>query len=149
MDAIRSWLCVGKYRETLDEENLMALKIGAVLQLAEAIAYTRINALYLPVDDGIAIPEQYIRSGVAFVLEAKRSGQQILIACGAGISRSAAFAVAILKEAEDISLVTALRAVQSAHHESLPHPAVWESLCTYYQEDVPFDEVLRGRHSKA
>jgi len=137
---------VGKYRETLDEDHLIASNIGAVLQLAEAITYTHIQALYLPVDDAIPIPERYIRQGVTFVLQAKVSGQRILIACGAGISRSAAFAVATLKEVEGLSLVAALRAVQSAHPESLPHPAVWESLCTYYQEDVPFDEVLRGRH---
>jgi protein-tyrosine phosphatase len=115
MYTIRSWLCVGKYRETLNEDALIAAKIGAVLQLAESIPYTRIQALYLPVDDGIPIPEHYLRQGVAFVLQANASGQRILIACGAGISRSVAFAVATVKEAEDLSLVAALRVVQSVH----------------------------------
>jgi hypothetical protein len=137
-------LCAGKYRETCYEDLLLSANIGAVLQLAEPVSYPRIQSLFLPVDDGVPIPHPYLRQGVTFALQAKASGQHVMIACGAGISRSAAFAIATVKEAEEISLVAALHVVQSGHPAALPHPAVWESLCTYYEEEVAFEEVLRG-----
>jgi predicted protein tyrosine phosphatase len=60
-----------------------------------------------------------------------------LIACGAGISRSVAFAVAVLKEEEDLSLREALRQVRAKHPGAMPHPALLKSLSEYYGEDVP------------
>ncbi|MBN2006692.1 MAG: dual specificity protein phosphatase family protein [Anaerolineae bacterium] len=137
MDAIRSWLYVGKYRETLDVDLLSAKKIGAVLQLAEAVTYPDIVSLYLPVEDGIPLPDHFLRQGVDFVLSEKRREQTVLIACGAGMSRSVAFAVAALKEAEDLSVLEAFRVVKEHHPESLPHPEIWESLCAYYHEVFP------------
>jgi protein-tyrosine phosphatase len=75
---------------------------------------------------------------VDFVRAEKRHGHIVLIACGAGISRSATFAVAALKEEEGLSLLDAYRVVKSGHPGAMPHFALWESLCGYYQEDVPF-----------
>ena len=141
MNAIRPWLYVGKYRETLDANLLAARKIGAMLQLAEEVTQPNITALYLAVDDGVSLPEHLLRQGVDFVLSAKQHGQIVLIACGAGISRSAAFAVAALKEVEGVSLLQALRIIGKRHPESLPHPAIWESLCTYYDEKASIRDM--------
>jgi protein-tyrosine phosphatase len=77
------------------------------------------------------------------VREHKRLGQRVLIACGAGINRSTAFAVAVLREEEGLSLLDAFRAVKRQHREAMPHPPVWESLCSYYQEDVPIELLFR------
>jgi predicted protein tyrosine phosphatase len=137
MDAIRPWLYVGKYRETLNASLLAARNISAMLHLAEKVTHPRITTLYLPVDDGVPIPEHLLRQGVDFVLSAKQRGQTVLIACGAGTSRSTAFAVAVLKQAEDLSLPQALRVVSLHHPGTLPHPEIWRSLCSYYHEDVP------------
>jgi predicted protein tyrosine phosphatase len=142
MDAIRPWLYVGKYRETKNTHLLTANNIDTVLQLAEPVEYSHINSLYLPVEDGVPLPDHLLQQGVAFVLNAKRQGQRVLIACGAGISRSVVFAVAVLKEAENLGLLEALRIVHAHHPEALPHPALWESLCTYYQETVSISEML-------
>ncbi len=137
MDAIRPWLYIGKYSETLNVGLLSASKIGAVLQLAEAVTYPDIVSLYLPVEDGIPLPDHFLRQGVDFVLSEKRRGKVVLIACGAGMSRSVAFAVAALKEAEGLSVLEAFRVVKDHHPESLPHPEIWESLCAYYHEAFP------------
>jgi len=142
MDAIRPWLYIGKYRETRDTDLLATNQIGAVLQLAEAVPYSHITFLYLPVEDGVPLPVHLLRQGVKFCLSEKHRGRNILIACGAGMSRSVAFAVAALREAEGLSLLDAVRAVGKHHPESLLHPALWESLCGYYGEDVSHQRML-------
>ncbi len=144
MNAIRTWLYIGKYRDTLNLNLLSARKIGAMLQLAEAVEHPNITSLYLPVEDGIPLPGHLLRQGVDFVLSEKQRGQTTLIACGAGISRSVAFAVAVLIESEDLTLLEGVQEVKKHHPEALPHPALWESLCSYYDEDVPIHSMLRA-----
>ena len=138
MFIVRPWLYIGKYRETLNGHLLSANGIEAMLQLADLVDQPGINSLYLPVDDGLPLPVDLLRQGVDFVRAEKGCGHTVLIACGAGISRSATFAVAVLKEEEGLSLLDAYRAVKSRHPGAMPHFALWESLCSYYQEDVPF-----------
>ena len=67
----------------------------------------------------------------------------MLVACGAGISRSSTYAIASLKEIEDLGLLQAFHEVRALHTEALPHPELWKSLCAYYEEDVPFLTLLR------
>jgi hypothetical protein len=136
MDRIRPWLYIGKYRETLDATLLSARGIGAMLQLAEAVEQPGITSLYLPVEDGEPLPPGLLRQGIDFVLESKGRGLTVLIACGAGMSRSAAFTVAALKESEALSLKAALVWVKAQHSETLIHPAIWESLGAYYGEPI-------------
>lgn len=143
MDAIRSWLYIGKYRETLDRELLINQGIQALLHLAAPIQHPEIRCLYLPVEDGMSLPVELLRLGINFVKDEYQQGHTLLIACGAGVSRSATFAVAALKEIEGLGLLEAIKEVQHHHRESLPHPALWESLCLYYQEEVPFLSMLR------
>jgi hypothetical protein len=142
MNSIRNWLYIGKYRETLDATFLGAHKIGAMLLLAEAVKQPDIESLYLPVEDGVPLATQYLQQGIDFVLAQKRLERNVLVACGAGMSRSAAFVVALLKEDESLGLLDALRDVKSHHSDTLIHPALWESLCAFYREDVPFQKAL-------
>ena len=53
MNAIRPWLYIGKYRETLDKDLLSTKKIDAMLQLAEAVKHPDITSIYLTVEDGV------------------------------------------------------------------------------------------------
>jgi protein-tyrosine phosphatase len=142
MYLIRPWLYVGKYRETLNPHLLAANQIGAMLQLAELVEQPGIAALYLPVKDGVPLLVEMLRQGVDFVIAHQEQDERVLVACGAGISRSAAFAVAALKEIEGLDLLGALRAVRRKHPNALPHPEIWASLCAYYQENVPFFDTL-------
>ncbi len=142
MNSIRSWLYIGKYRDTLDIALLARHKIGAMLQLAEAVKHPDIESLYLPVEDGIPLAHHHLQQGIDFVLSQKRLGRNVLVACGAGMSRSAAFAVAVLKEDESLGLLDALQAVKSHHPDTMIHPALWESLCAFYRENVPFHSAL-------
>lgn len=72
-------------------------------------------------------------------------GHSVLVACGAGISRSTTFAIAALKEAEGVSLLEAARIVRPAHFDGMPHPALWELLCHYYlKERIEHAQVRRA-----
>lgn len=113
-----------------------------MLQLAELVEQPDIACLYLPVDDGVPLPTALLRQGIDFVFTHKNQGERVLIACGAGVSRSVTFAVAALKEIEGLDLASALRLVKQKHPGALPHPALWESLCGYYGEDVALWDAL-------
>lgn len=148
MDQIRPWLFIGKYRETLNRNYLDHKAIRAMLLLAERIEQPGIISLFLPVEDIAPISLEHIRRGVEFIQEQKAKGNRVLVACGAGINRSSAFCTAALKEEERISLFASFSIVKQYHPESMPHQPVWESLCQYYGEDVPYLDVMRLGISK-
>jgi protein-tyrosine phosphatase len=139
MDKIRPWLYLGKYRDTLNTHLLSAYGIGAMLQLAELVEQPGITSLYLNVEDGVPLPHKLLRQGVDFVIVEKERGHTVFISCGAGISRSAAFTTAALKEVEGLNLLDAFQVVKRGHPQAMPHPAIWESLCTYYREDFSYE----------
>lgn len=142
MNEIRDWLWIGKYRETTNRRLLEAQGIEAMLLLAELVEHPTIRSVYLPVEDGEPLPVHYLEEGVAFLRETAVSRKKTLVACGAGISRSATFCVAALKEIEGLDLLSAYRVVKQAHPATLPHFKLWQSLCDYYQEDVPWRQTL-------
>ena len=143
MYSIRPWLFIGKFSETQDDVLLHDREIGAMLQLADSVKQPNIPSLYVPVGDGEPLPFDVLRMGVEFVRLEKALGRNVLIACGMGISRSATFAIAALKEEESLSLREAFWQVRAGHPGAMPHPALWKSLCEYYGEDVPYTELLK------
>lgn len=143
MILIRPWLYIGKYRDTVDKEYLESMQIQAVLQLAQAVKYSSINSLYIPVEDMAPTSHKFIKQGVDFILAEKEQGHNILVACGAGINRSTAFCVAALKEVEGLSLLDAFKDIKQKHPDAFPHEPVWESFCTYYKETSPYIDIMR------
>ena len=145
MDQIRPWLFIGSYRDTKHLAYLQFKSITAMLQLAERVEQPEIVSLYLPVEDLAPISSAHIRQGLDFIREQKDKGNRILVACGAGMNRSSAFSAAALKEAESLTLFEAFKEVKRCHPESMPHQPVWDSLCEYYKESIPYLEVMRIR----
>lgn len=143
MYPIRSWLYVGKFREIQDDDLLKRRGISAILQLADSIKQPNILSLYVPIEDGEPLPFEKLKKGIEFVRLAKVGGGNVLIACGAGISRSASFAIAALKEEEKLTLLDAFRQVLAKHPQARPHLELWQSLCEYYEEDVPYKGILK------
>jgi len=143
MHQVRPWLFIGKYSETLNHDLLDRHRIRAILELAAPVEYDEITTLYLPVDDGAALRPNVLPNGVAFVRSEYAQGNRVLIACGAGISRSVAFAIAALKEEENLNLVDAFHEIAKVHPEGMPHPELWQSLCDYYGENMSFLEMWR------
>ncbi len=142
MDQIRPWLYIGNYRDTKNQSYLALKAIQAMLQLAENVEQPGITSLYLPVEDFAPLQVNLLEKGVAFIRAQKSLGYRVLVACGAGINRSSAFCTAVLKEEEGLSLFDAFKAVKRKHPESIPHKPVWESLCNYYNEPIPYLDVM-------
>jgi protein-tyrosine phosphatase len=134
-------LFVGRYRDTVNLALLRAHDIEAMLQLAARIEQPGIEVLYLDVEDGEPLPAEKLRQGVSFVRDQFAAGRRVLIACGAGISRSVTFAIAVLHEEEGISLLNAFHDIHSIHPDALPHYRLWHSLCEYYHEKVPLERL--------
>ena len=143
MYLVRPWLYIGKQRDTENLPQLQAKQIRAMLQLEERVEQPGVHVLYLPVRDATAIAANDLRRGVSFILLERQLGRKVMIACAAGISRSVTFAVAAIYETEGIPLLMAYSDIVRVHSMALPHPALWKSLCLYYQQDVPYVEVLR------
>jgi protein-tyrosine phosphatase len=131
MYQIRPWLFVGRYADTRNLDLLEAHDIGAMLQLAESVKQDGINSLYVAVEDGEPLPPGSLKRGVTFVRAEKAQGHNVLVACGAGISRSSTFAIAALKEEENLDLLEAFRQLCMKHPTAMPHPELWTSLCEY------------------
>lgn len=144
MVTIRPWLLIGKYRETLDHELLARAGVGALLHLAAQVEPPDVATLYLPIEDGEPFEEATLRQGVDFVLAQRAAGKAVLVACGAGISRSTSFAIAALKEAEGLPLLQAAREVRRLHPDGLPHMALWSSLCLHYKEPQEYLALIRA-----
>ena len=85
MDEIRPWLYIGKYRDTLDKDNLETESIKAMLQLAEYVEQKGVSSLYLPVEDLAPLRIEHIKMGIEFIKENYYKRNHILIACGAGM----------------------------------------------------------------
>jgi hypothetical protein len=143
MDEIRPWLYIGKYRDTLDKNYLDLNSIKAMLQLADRVEQKGINSYFLPVEDLGPTSHALIKQGVDFILTEKEKGYKVLVACGAGINRSAAFCMAALKEVEGLCLLDAFKEIKRKHPESMPHEPVWKSFCSYYKETTPYLDIIR------
>jgi len=133
MDQVRSWLYISGIRDTRNLDLLQAAGIGAMLQLADEVKQPGITTLFLPVDDGASLRLDLLKRGVEFVRAQKAAGQTMLVACGAGVSRSSTFVVASLREEEGLSLAEALKQLYLNHRDAFPDAVLWRSLCQYYE----------------
>ena len=143
MYQVRDWLWIGKYTETLLPDALGQHGIKAMLQLAAPVVQPGVESLYLIVEDGVPLHPVVLERGIKFARAQKAQGHPVLVACGAGISRSSAFATAVLKEEENLTLLDAFAHVHEVHPYAMPHPELWKSMCAYYGEDTPFLTVWR------
>lgn len=143
MHRIRPWLYVGSQRETENPEQLQAHEIGAMLQLHRHIPQEGITEKYLPVEEGYPLPKHSIEQGIQFILDEKAAGRAVLVACGAGVSRSVMFATAALKVAENLTLPEAFSEVLKLHDKAMPDELHWKSMNEYFGEDTDYWEMWR------
>jgi hypothetical protein len=143
MDEIRPWLFIGNIRDTANKSYLSHKSINAILQLAVPVDHPGISCFYLPVEDFAPLDFKVLEQGVAIIREQKELGNRVLVACAAGINRSSSFCTAALIAEEGLGLLDAFKEVKRTHPEAMPHEPVWESLCNYYGEKIPYIDVMR------
>lgn len=144
MDRVADGISIGSLEDCLDHGRLTEAGIEAVLQLyghprERALIPLPIPVLQLEVRDRVALDPARLREGVAFIREQRSVGRQVLVACGAGISRSPAFVAAYLHE-EGMGLAEAFARIASARPIH-PHRALVQSLAEYYNLDLQIHGV--------
>jgi protein-tyrosine phosphatase len=143
MHQIRDWLYVASYRETQDPAKLKERNIGAVLHLQQLVEQEGINTLYIPIQEGIPLTKNQIATGLNYIREHHEQGKAIVVACGAGISRSVIFAVGALKMIEGLSLSKAFSDIRKVHERAMPDELHWQNMCNYFGEHIDFWEMWR------
>lgn len=144
MNKIRDWLYIGKFSQTRNREMLDSNGITAMLQLAEPITYSDIESLFIHLEDGVPMPHDKVAEGIKFIREQKAKGHRVLVACGAGISRSTIFAMAALMEEENLELFESYREIYRRFRGARPHHELVISLSEYYGDALDLLEVDDG-----
>jgi protein-tyrosine phosphatase len=147
MHQIRDWLYIGNYRDTINRPLLDAYKIGAMLHLAERVEQPGIKTMVLLVDDGVHQTSENLKKGINFIRAQKAAGHRVIVACGAGISRSTTYALGALKEEEGGTVLDNLVKIKAKHPNALPHIRLWHSINQYYGENTLYQDIwpaLRG-----
>jgi len=143
MHKIRDWLYVASFREAQDIALLKNNEIDAVLHLHQSIEYDTIPTLFVPVQEGFPLGKHDIITGLNFIAEQHAQGKKVVVACGAGISRSVIFATGALKMAESLTMSKAFSEVRKKHERAMPDELHWQSMCTYFGENTDFWEMWR------
>lgn len=143
MQQLREWLYVGNYADLVSESLRKNEHIDAVLSLVEDITIDSKEILHIDIDDGVPISISDMSRGIEFLLNQYHEKQQILVVCGAGVSRSVSYCVMIIKEVEDKSLIEAYRSIKAIYPKALPHPELWKSLCEAYEEEFIYSDLLK------
>jgi protein-tyrosine phosphatase len=133
-------------RDAIDFRRLQEAGIEAILQLygapRERIHFPiPVALLQLPVPDREPLDLDLLNEGVAFIRAQRAAGRLILVACGAGVSRSATFAAAYLHE-EGLELLEALRQVLHGRPEARPHPELLRSLVERYHPSLSAEVLI-------
>lgn len=137
LEWITEQVAVGGVRDLLDCQSLEVQQIEAVLQLyglerERAAIPLPLEILPLQVMDRQPLSPEALREGVDFLRRQLGAGRKVLVACGAGMSRSPVFVAACLHE-EGMDLLEAFRMITRARPGIRPHPALVRSLVEYYR----------------
>ena len=146
MDWVAEGIAIGDMRDAIDHSGLREAGIEAILQLygaeRERVGFPiPVEVLQLQVADRVPPPPALLRRGVEFIRRQRAGERSLLVACGAGISRSPTFVAAYLHE-EGADLREAYRQIIRVRPQTRPHPALLRSLIQYYQIDTPAEELL-------
>lgn len=141
MYQIRDWLYVGKYSDTKNKDYLAEHNITAMLELASPVTQPGIPAKYIAMEDGEPFVPDKLSEALAFIREQKADGRRILVACGAGISRSTVVAMAALMEHEERTLFDAYREVYHMHRGANPHHELLIALAKYHGQDLDLLDI--------
>lgn len=143
MHKIRAWLYVAGFREIQNSSLIDDNQIGAMLLLHQPVEHDSIATLYVPVQEGLPLSKQDIVRGLDFIITQHAQGQNVVVACGAGISRSVIFAVGALRQIEALTLPQAFAEIRKKHERAMPDELHWQSMCDYFGEKVDFWEMWR------
>lgn len=139
---LADWLYISNYRASIHLPTLQQHHIAALLHLAERVEHPNVTACYLPVEDGEPIAPSHLDAAQTFIATHYADKHPLLIACGAGMSRSVTFCMLALKEHGGMNLVKALQHIKARHPIAQPHPELLRSLTAYYHCEADYLQLI-------
>jgi atypical dual specificity phosphatase len=138
VNQVRPWLWIGDQDDGVHLGPLLRTGITAVFNATtisdnwpadarERIAYLRIDQ-----DDGQPIPEEKLARFFDFLRAARDEGRVLLVHCGAGVSRAAAFCIAALMAVEALDWDLAEAEVRRARPIIGPAAPLKQSVLAYF-----------------
>lgn len=146
MDWVADGIALGGLREAQDHPRLQREGVTAVLQLygpdpcPDGFPFAA-AVLQLQVIDGKPLPGALLRQGIGFITEQRCQGRGVLVTCGQGVSRSAAFAAAYLGS-QGMDIKEAVLSIQRRRPCVLPHPELLRSLLEQFPAPYPHQDLL-------
>jgi len=141
MHQIRDWLFITNYALASNMEYIQKEGFDAMLQFYRPIYIPFVQTQFVELTDGKPISQAYIESGIQFIQTHHDAQEKVLVTCGAGISRSVTMTIAALKVIEGGDLESIYRDVRKRHPDAMPDQVHWDSISTYFGENVPFWEM--------
>jgi hypothetical protein len=117
--------------------------ISHVLKLYDGDPYwpSDFTVFEIPIDDGVYITKETMKSGVDFIRRQIEADQKILVMCGLGISRSATFVLAYLLE-QGYDLREAFCLLRTVRPQAWPARELWLSLISHYSTPYTIHEIM-------
>lgn len=139
MNRLNAQLWLGAEYDVLDLNTMQKNGITSVLNMTRQPDElpTEFEYLQLDQDDGVPFSEDALRRGLAFLAGQLARNNVVLIHCAAGISRTAAMAIAWLMRA-GYSWDEAEIFVKIARPITMPHPELKRSVLQFFKR-WPYD----------
>jgi len=138
MDEVVEGLFVGTIGDAGDEALLCEYDIEAIVSLThegpDGGFPSGRTVVRLPMKDGPRNDQQVFRRAVTRVLSHLRAGDEVLVHCSAGASRSPAVAATALALDNDVGLETAFERVADRRNATDPHEAVIRQAARIYTQ---------------
>jgi len=122
---------IGNAESATDPQFLGDNNIQATLNMAIEITYysaKNINLTKLGIHDGELAPDGVYEKAALAIHDARSRGENILVHCAAGISRSVTAVIAYLMLYEKIGYWNALDLIRQGRRQACPHPLLVRSL---------------------
>ena len=140
-DKVDDKLFVGDFTGANDQAQLLDARISAVVQAVPAILsdarFPGINYLNVPVDDSPTENiSRYLPEAIAFIQAAHNEGQNVLVHCAAGISRSSTVACAYLMVKHNMDFDSTLKYVRQSRPIATPNAGFQQQLRALPVQDL-------------
>lgn len=138
MDEVVDGLFVGAVGDAGDKALMCEYGVEAIISLTHDSPddgfHSDLEVVRLPMKDGPQNDQQVFEQAVIHVLSRLRAGDNVLVHCSAGASRSPAVAATALALYKEVGLETALEQVANRRNAADPHEAVIRQAARIYTQ---------------
>ena len=138
MDEVVDGLFVGTARDAGNKALMCEYDVEAIVSLThdgpDNGFPSNLNVVRLPMKDGPQNDQQVFEQAVTHVLSRLRAGDNVLVHCSAGASRSPAVAATALALYNEVGLETAFEQVKNRRNATDPHKAVIRQAARIYTQ---------------